>query len=156
MFDEGAITSEKYFSVAVFEAEASDSETVEFVEFLFRRAGDLTQFTDAQLNKGFWHLTSPCLSNYMFPVRDGDVPLAKKLSAIDSIYSLYADCFAKRCTETLGHLSEKSSDLNPICYMFWDVCILTYLEKTSEETALAETVFSVLEIHVRPLDSDRR
>ena len=29
--------------------------------------------------------------------------------------------------------------------MFWDVCVLTYFEKSAEKPALAEAVFAVLE-----------
>ncbi|MBI3414888.1 MAG: hypothetical protein HY043_06125 [Verrucomicrobia bacterium] len=149
VFDHEVTYPEWYFSTDDSDCSnfgASDSETAELIELTFRRAGeDLVQFTDAQVDQGINYLASPSCSNYMFAVRDGEVPLAKKLSAIDSIYSLYANCFARRCSEILGHLDEKGSALNDVCYMFWDVCVLGYLEKSAEKAALAEAVFAVLE-----------
>lgn len=135
-----------YFDLDAPEFVVSPPDCVELLTLTFRRAGvDLTDFTDAQANQGFWFIVSPSVSDYMFPVESAEVPIDRRVQAIESIYSLYAECFAKRCSETLGHLSEPSSDLNPICYMFWDVCPLSHLRNASDRKAMEDAVFSVLQ-----------
>lgn len=122
------------------------TDCVELLTLTFRRAGtDLTGFTDAQVNQGLWFIVSPAVSDYMFPFRSTEVPVDSRVRAIESIHSLYAECFAKRCSETLGHLSEPSSDLNPICYMFWDICPLSHSKGAPDREAMEDAVFSVLQ-----------
>jgi len=70
--------------------------------------------------------------------------MEKRLVAIDGIYFLYADCFAKRCAEAMGHLSEEGSPLNSICYMFWDICQLTW-GFDCRENEIQAAVLNVLE-----------
>lgn len=119
----------------------------------FSRSGtDLQCFTDAQVNQGLYFLVSPTGSNHMLAFRDENVPLPIKIQGIQSIATLYRECFAKRCTEVLGHLDEKgASDLNAICYMFWDVCVLSYLDPCpNHKQDMEDAVLSVLRdtIHI--------
>jgi hypothetical protein len=131
--------------------EASEEDYADLIRETFSRSGeDLSTFSDAQVNQGVWYLASPSCSSFIFSLRDGDVPTHKKVAGILSIYELYRDCFAKRCTETLGHTDEPgASDLNAICYMFWDLCPLLWLDKTKDEQLLEDAVFSVLENTIR-------
>ena len=95
--------------------EASDDEITELMTQTFLNAGnDLAKYSDAQVNQGLWYLASPSCSNFMFAIKSTEVPLPKRLKAIESIFNLNLECYAKRCTEVLGHLSEPGSNLNPI------------------------------------------
>jgi hypothetical protein len=106
----------------------------------------LRRFSDAQVNQGLYMIVSPSGGDFIFSLRDGSAPLAAKVDGIRSIFDLYKDCFATRCTEVLLHRDDPgASDLNSICYMFWDVCPLTYLEEAADRSELAEAVFWTLE-----------
>lgn len=145
-----------HFSPNAPEFQASDEDSVELLAALFQRAGkDLLVYSDGQVNQGLHFLASPACSGFMFALRDSDVALPRRLEAIRSIFTLYQDCFATRCSQTLSHLDEpwaskqspkepRGSDLNPICYSFWCICPLTYLEQARDRQALEEAVFSVL------------
>jgi hypothetical protein len=124
-------------------------EIVELLALTFQRAGtDLRQFTDAQVNQGLWYLTS-IGSEYLHFITDRqheyEIPLFYRLTVIEAIYDLYAYCFRTRCTETLSHLNEPASELNGICYMFWDTnCSLSSLESVRDKEQFEEAVFRVL------------
>ncbi len=135
--------------------EASDDEMTELISQTFRNAGkDLTKYTDAQVDQGIWYLAGTSGSNFMSALASSEVPLPKRLEAIGNIYYLYSDCFAKRCTEVLGHLSEEGSALNPSCYMFWDISPITlfwdknpfvYLKNPQESKQTQDVALNVLE-----------
>jgi hypothetical protein len=131
--------------------QTSQEDYAELIRETFSRSGeDLVSFSDAQVNQGIWFLASPTESDFIFSLRDGAVPTPKKVAGIRSIYDLYRDCFAKRCTETLGHSDEPgASDLNQICYMFWDVCPLSYFHEAADAQELEDAIFSVLEDTLR-------
>ena len=127
------------------------NEEVELIRETFTRAGeDLKHYSDGQVNQGIWFLASPTGSDYMFSIRDSTVPISMKIAAIRSIYDLYRDCFAARCSEVLGHIDEPGgSNLNPICYMFWDVCPILYWEDSADASDLEDAMFSVLSDTIR-------
>jgi hypothetical protein len=81
----------------------------------------------------------------MSALASSEVPLPKRLEAIGNIYYLYLDCFAKRCTEVLGHLSDEGSPMNLSCYMFWDICRFSGLEDMLENKETRGSVLKVLE-----------
>jgi hypothetical protein len=111
----------------------------------FRSAGeDLKIFTDAQADQGFYYVVSMSGSNLMRELISSEVPSAERLETIGNIFYLYSDCFAKRCAESLGHLSEEGSPLNSICYMFWDICPIIYLEDASEKKEVQQAILAVL------------
>ncbi len=122
--------------------EASDDEMTELISQTFRNAGkDLTKYTDAQVDQGIWYFASMSGANFLHSLKSPEIPLKKRLEAIQNIFHLYSDCFAKRCAETLGHLSEEGSPLNSSCYMFWDISPLT----VSEAQEIQDAVLNVLE-----------
>jgi hypothetical protein len=125
---------------------ADEPEIAELIELTFQNSGaDLQRFSDAQLNLGLWYLASNASSYYMSALRSDSVPLERRLSAIASISVLYRDCFQQRCTQTLSHLDQRpSSPLNSICYMFWDICPISYLCDYPNEKHLADACFEVL------------
>ena len=124
-----------------------ETEIAELIELTFRNSGsDLQGFTDTRLNQGLWDLVSSSGSDYLFVVLCSEsVPLSRRLSAIASITVLYRDLFQKRCTQTLSHLDEQpSSPLNAVCYMFWDICALSYLGDYPDKKQIADACFTVL------------
>jgi hypothetical protein len=123
---------------------ASPAELTNLITETFSSSGkDLVSYTDAQVDQGIWYLAST--SELMFALKSSEVPMAARLEAIRSILCLYSDCFAKRCTESLGHLGQEGSELNSACYMFWDICPLTYLEDFPDRMETENTVSWVLE-----------
>ena len=147
VFDHPVNDPQWYFDLDAPGFEATQEDYADLIRETFSRSGeDLARFSDAQVNQGIWFLASPSGSDFIFALRDGDAPTPKQVAGIRSIYDLYRDCFAKRCAETLGHIDEPgASDLNPICYMFWDVCPISYLVEAKERRDLEDAVFWVLE-----------
>ncbi|HXR46955.1 MAG TPA: hypothetical protein VN784_05885 [Candidatus Limnocylindrales bacterium] len=126
--------------------EASDEEMTELISQTFLNAGkDLTKYTDEQVDQGIWYFVSTSGANFLHSLKCAEVPLAKRLEAIGNIFHLYSNCFAKRCAETLGHLSEEGSALNSSCYMFWDICPITCLKETPNSKEMEDAVLNVLE-----------
>jgi hypothetical protein len=78
-------------------------------------------------------------------MKSSEVPLLKRLEAIENIFFLYSDCFAKRCAETLGYLSEEGTPLNSGCYMFWDSSYLTLYDDDPAGRQMQDTALNVLE-----------
>jgi hypothetical protein len=122
--------------------EASPETLARLVALVFQRSGsDLRAFSDRQVNDGLMYLLDSACSDIVFVIRDGGFPLELKLDVIRSMRRLYADCFAKRCPEVLGHLSERSdSALGYICYMLWDVTPFSYWPGAGKDEARAEIV----------------
>ncbi len=151
VFGHSVTYPEWYFDLNAPSFEATQADYAQLIRETFERSGeDLAEFTDAQVNQGVWFLASPAGSDFMVSLRDGEAATSEKVAGIRSIYELYRNCFAKRCTETLGHIDEPAaSDLNPICYMFWDLCPLSYLEEANDKERLEEAVFGVLEGTIR-------
>src|SRR5215471_4097093 len=107
VFNHPVSDPEWYFDLAAPAFEATQEDYAELLRETFSRSGeDLAKFSDAQVNQGVWFLASPSGSNFIFSLQDGSVPAQKKVEGIRSIYELYRDCFAKRCTKTLGHIVE--------------------------------------------------
>jgi hypothetical protein len=103
--------------------EGSSEDTVAFIADTFERSGELlARFTDAQLNQGFWYLTSAGVSDLMFALVEPGVPLAARLRAIRSFLPLFEQVMAIRCSPHLSHLDEQPANpLNGACYMWWDI-----------------------------------
>jgi hypothetical protein len=130
--------------------EASDDEMTELISQTFLSAGkDLTKYTDAQVDQGIWYFVSMSGANFLHSLKSPEVPLKRRLEAIQNIFHLYSDCFAKRCAETLGHLSEEGSQLNSSCYMFWDISPLTVIEAQEIQDAVLNVLEKILIIEHR-------
>jgi hypothetical protein len=126
--------------------EASDDEITKLLGQTFLNAGkDLTKYTDEQVDQGIWYLAGTSGSDFMSALASSKVPLLKRMEAIGNTYYLYSDCFAKRCPEVLGHLSDEGSPLNSSCYMFWDICRFSGLEDMLENKETQDAVLKVLE-----------
>lgn len=130
--------------------EADENELVELISQTFRNAGrDLAKYTGEQVDQGIWCFVSTSGSNFLHSLNSPKVPLKKRQEAIRSVFDLYSDCYAKRCAETLGDLSEGSSRLNSSCYMFWDISPLTVCETQEIQDAVLNVLEKILMIEHR-------
>jgi hypothetical protein len=131
-----------YVAVDAPEFAASETEIAELLGQTFISSGkDLTKYTDARVDQGIWYIANSHQSAFQSP----NVPLAKRVETIGSIFYLYSDCFAKRCSETLGHLGEEGSPLNSSCYMFWDITSLDYLKNAPDSQQMQDAALDVLQ-----------
>lgn len=123
VFDHPVADPAWYWSTDAPVWQGSPEVTVTFLAQTFERSGELlARFTDAQLNQGFWFLTSDGCSNLMFRLFEPEVPMAARLRALRSFVPLFEQVMAVRCSPHLLHLVEQpANSLNPACYMWWDI-----------------------------------
>ena len=97
--------------------------TVGYLTQLFENSTKVLQpFCNAQLNQGLWYLISNSCSAHIFALFDESVPWLDRQQCIQSILTLFEQCFAKRCSPHLGHTDEPNANpLNSVCYMWWDI-----------------------------------
>ena len=103
--------------------------TVRYLTQLFEDARRVLQhFSDAQIAQGLMFVINNSLSDHMFPLMDPGVAWAARRDCIRSMYSVFVQVFAPRCSPRLLHvLTEHDPTINPlngVCYMWWDVCPL--------------------------------
>ena len=120
----------------------SPVETVDHATHLFENAGDiLHSYRDLQVAHGLNALINE-INSPLYALRDPLVSGESSCRCLRAIFTVHKEIFTTRCTESLGHRSEKMSDLNGICYMWWDI-FPAYGGCLSEEQNKA--VFDVLE-----------
>lgn len=97
--------------------------TIAYLKNLFENATSvLLPFSDAQVREGLWFLVSPSCSNHLFALLDTGVPWSERKHCISSIFTLFAQFFALRCSPHLSHLDEPGANpINAVCYMWWDL-----------------------------------
>lgn len=99
-------------------AELEPRQAVTYAARLFRGADEwLSPYTDAQVNQGLSFLIDEGGSP-LYALAETAVPLAERLHCIHSIATLFEKCFVPRCAP---HLGGSGGDLNPVCYMWWDI-----------------------------------
>lgn len=107
---------------------------------------DLARFDDRQVYEGLSFIFNNSCSDTVFALTHDSIPLDTKLAVIDSVRTLYTDCFAPRCAPVLGHLDEPGGSwLNTICYMLWDVSPLGWWRNHHDATRLYAAVLAVLD-----------
>jgi len=128
--------------------------TVEYLTRAFENSESVFEpYSDSQLNQGLWYLVSNSCSDHMFALTDASVPWPERRNCIRSIYTLYEQCFAKRCTPHLSHLDESGAGpLNSICYMWWDIIPIFGQPKEPTRTEMDREILQVLESALK-LDS---
>jgi hypothetical protein len=97
--------------------------TVDYITKFFENPNPfLKDYSDGQLNQGFWYLVSNGCSNMMFALSELSVPLAQRLRCLSSFQSVFERVFAVRCSPHLSHCNEPGAcPLNSACYMWWDL-----------------------------------
>lgn len=83
---------------------------------------DLSPYSNDQIGLGLEYIFNNSCSNLACDFKDADVPYARREAALRSLVALFRDVFNPSCEPKNSAFSkEKSSHLNNICYMFWDV-----------------------------------
>lgn len=120
---------------------------VQFLTQTFENASTLlTPYSDAQLNQGLWFIASNGCSDYMFALMDKSVPWTARQRCIRSIQTLFAQCFAKRCSPHLSHIDEPgASPLNLACYMWWDLVPIGGQVGDPERAVFDQEILTVME-----------
>lgn len=89
----------------------------------FERGGELlAEFSDEQLDQGFWYLAGAARPEFMQTLTDQTIPLQARLRALRSFVPLFQQIMTVRCTNHLGHIDRHGEKpLNSACYMWWDL-----------------------------------
>jgi len=121
--------------------------TVDYLTRTFENSTTVFQpYTDSQLNQGLWYIVSNACSNHMFALMDASVSWAERRRCIRSFYTLYEQCFAKRCTPHLSHLDEAGAGrLNAVCYMWWDIIPISGRPEDPNHKEMNQELLQVME-----------
>jgi hypothetical protein len=135
-----------YFDPTFEPFRAGDAELVElFTQTMLGSGSDLAKYSDTQVAYGLNYAFSNACSDVPFACRSVGVPLAVRLRGIDSIRSLYTDCFEVRCAPVRSHRDEVGgSKLNGVCYMLWDTTPLSWWTNVPDAATLYRAVVDVL------------
>ena len=106
---------------------------------------DIDHYSDWQIALGIEFIFNNSLSNYAFSITNNVVDLDMRMNVIKAMNTLFENCFAKRCNQVLGHLSEEGNPLNATCYMLWDATPITYNEGNPEKDTIYSTLADVME-----------
>ena len=122
------------------------ADTIQFLTQAFESSAAVFQpYNDAQLNQGLWYIVSNACSNHMFALTDSSVPWPARQRCVRSIYNLFEQCFAARCTPHLSHLDEPGAGpLNSVCYMWWDIIPLSGQPDNPEHAGIDKEILGVL------------
>jgi hypothetical protein len=113
---------------------------------LFNDPGPLVdQFADGQIGQGLYYLVSSGASSHCVALTNEAVPLNERVICIHAMLSLFIKLFEPRCRPMLSHRDEASeSELNRICYMWWDVMPLAALAKPSAPDPIHDACLGVM------------
>jgi hypothetical protein len=107
---------------------------------------DLRRYSDAQVYHGLEYIFTNKRSNFVFSLMSDHVPVALRLEAIESIKTLYRDCFTPRCALALSDDKvARDNPLNSVCYMLWDISPLAYWEGHQDKDIFYEAIARVME-----------
>ena len=124
----------------------SPNKTLDLIVKTFTRAGvDLQPFSDERVALGL-ELITGVGEDALRRIYDADVTTSERLADINSVYILFRDCLALRCSDC----SEKTAGhLDTYAYMFWDdsfLCINNIVHaRVDDKEELIEAVLDVLE-----------
>ena len=145
LFDQPVVSRTGDLHAADFDA--SDGEITALFTATMRRCGDdLLPFSLSQVAQGLDLLFNPALSNHAFSLKAESVPKSARVEALQSIRTLYTDCFERRCEPVLSHCNEPGGNrLNMVCYMLWDVSPLNYWKDDPDAALYYDTVVDLLD-----------
>ncbi len=124
----------------------SSSEILGLIAKTFTKAGEyLRRFPDTQIALGLKYVTTEGGGD-LRKIYDVGVTTSERLAVINSIYILFRDCLAFRCSDCS---EETGDDLDTYAYMFWDAgssCIYSIVHsKIDDKEELIEAILNVLE-----------
>lgn len=121
VFDHPVARDEWYWEIDTDAFELDPVRLVAYSTLVFEESAEaLAPFTDEQVDQGFWFLIG---ATSELDVLGADVvPLTDRLRCIRSMFILFEQCFAGRCTPSLSHIDEQGAKpMNSICFMWWDL-----------------------------------
>jgi hypothetical protein len=127
--------------------EVDKQVTLGYVERTFRESGGLLQSrSTGQIANGLNYIHNVCHSHVSHLFADTTLPIKLRHSTVAAISHLYLNCFAKKCSRCLSHLDEgPDNPLNHVCYMWWDVFILSGESDTADQRRLNTACLKVME-----------
>jgi hypothetical protein len=135
------------------EEELDAAYTCELLTALFEDSTILTpRFNDAQINQGLYFLASADSSDYISSLLEAGVPWELRERGLRSIYTLYRDLFAVKCTGFSGQRKrgiEPENPLNTLCYMWWDITSLAWNTGKPEAAHVDAVILGVLQDTLR-------
>ena len=123
-FDHAVTPQAWYTAPDAPEWDAPAALTLDYLTRLFNSPVEsVGRFSDAQLNQGFWYLASSSFSDHMYVLVDATLPEAARLACLGAMKQLFGQLFAARCTNRPSHgaAADELSELNKICFMWWEV-----------------------------------
>ncbi len=158
LFDRPVSKPQWYYSGNETIWEPSPTVAVDYVINLFQNAGTiLAPYSDAQVDQGLIYIIHQMGTGYMDVIVRNDekgsneLPWLLRQKAIQSICTLYEQCFFYRCSQNLAHTGEKGgTPLNHVCYMWWDIfpCLgqpeqSQYAQRDNELLAVMEKILHI-------------
>lgn len=121
-------------------------QAIAYLTRLFNDPGPLADgFADSQIVQGLYYLVSSGASSHCVALTNEAVPIHQRLSCIHAMLSLFIKLFEPRCRPLLSHLDEAGdSELNRVCYMWWDVMPLAALAKPSDPDLIHDACLAVM------------
>ncbi len=119
-------------SVAEIELNSDPNLTLEILHIAFTDFNScLSQYNCYQLANGLYYIFNPSFSDLGFIFQNTQLDLKKRVKTIEALSGFILHVFEKNAEPILGHISQKTKDkanseLNEICYMFWDVACIPY------------------------------
>lgn len=108
----------------------------------------LAKFSDDQMGQGLWYLLNSATSNYAQALKVSEVALPDRLRCVDAMFITFQQLFAPRCLSTwdVEHEPKKrvGTQLDGVCYMWWDILPLHGTTAGSDHVAIGTTVLAVL------------
>ena len=146
VFDHEVREPEWYWDKDAWEWKAPTELTVKYFTQLFEQPLPvLANYSDEQLNQGFWYLISPGASSHLFAVTDETVPLELRLRCVKSMQKVFDQLFDGRCSDHLSHIDEKGAKpLNSICYMWWDLAPLQLEPDKPSKESISKAALEVM------------
>ena len=129
--------------------------TAELLVETFERSGELLEpFVDEQVNQGLSMLLHAGAPAALSVLASPELSPALRERAFDSVFRLFEDVFAVRCSNALGHLEvETGGPLNSMAYLWWDLFPLRPDADSPDGLATDELVLGLLD-RVLSLRSD--
>ena len=148
VFDHPGAGPEWYFDRELRIEEPDPATCVRLLTALYRDPVPfLAPYSDAQLARGFWYLTSDSCSSYGLALLEPGVPLEERVRCVNAMRGLFADVFQPRCPPLLGHLDRDGNHpLNTICYMWWDVLPTYGQPQRDVDEAFLASMAAILEL----------
>ncbi len=147
VFDRRETPNGWYFDLEDEDFGATPQELVELIVLTMESSGkDLADYGDRQVAEGLNYIVNNACSSVVAVLFDDAVSVQLRLRAIESIKTLYRDCFAPRCASVLCHTGQKGGNaLNLPCYMLWDVFPISLWEGRRDGKLFYAAALDVLE-----------